>query len=348
MNELKLRDVCRILNIRLLGRPYKGWITASCPFASWTHARGTDRNPGFAVKINPTGYSAFHCFSCGAKGSIPELIHRLEGRRQERYFADDGTTPLEMRVALDETSLEPEPWEREISHQEEAPTPLNKAMFSGMYPLAWEVPEAREYLIGRGVQERSSYLMELQYDPDQYRIIAPVYDRERNLYGFNGRTILPEHLWPPALPGRKPYKKTKDYEGLSKAKNIMGIQLADNKKPLYLVEGLFAQLHLYDIGADEWVIPVNSLGSHLSLYQRDILVRNGPSIYVGYDNDSAGEQGIYGSYDEEGKPDGKGAASLLSPHMPTFIPLYPRGVDDPDNLTREQIHQMIMTDFDIG
>lgn len=46
-------------------------ITASCPFAKIRHTNGRDNNPSFSLNI---AKGVFNCFSCGAKGTIEELV----------------------------------------------------------------------------------------------------------------------------------------------------------------------------------------------------------------------------------------------------------------------------------
>lgn len=46
-------------------------IIASCPYAAETHLSGKDSNPSFALNI---AKGVFNCFSCGARGTIEELV----------------------------------------------------------------------------------------------------------------------------------------------------------------------------------------------------------------------------------------------------------------------------------
>lgn len=323
MREHKLRDILGELEVPVIHRTHKGWLIAQCPFAPFRHERGTDRSPSFNVKVDDRGFSGFNCFTCHEKGNIFDLVKRLEYFREVKYGN------LATRALTWETPESFEEWDTPRGEFTPEPEPLVKAVYVGMFPLAWEEPAARAYLQSRGVTERTAVMLEMQFDPEEQRIIVPIYDRQGNLYGFNGRSILPEEQFPYAR-----YKKSRDYAGLEKARNILGFQHAKRGKPVWIVEGLFAVAHLYDIGFDQFVTPVASMGSQLSEYQRDMLTDLGEPVYLGYDNDAAGEDGLFGPWNpKEQRFEGGGAIDLLKEHLPTFVPIYPYGINDPDYLS---------------
>lgn len=191
-------------------------------------------------------------------------------------------------------------------------------------------------------------LLQLLYDPDEMRILFPVFDFRKELYGFSGRSILSDKEIDDLNNRgryRTEYRKIRDYTGLPKEKLLLGEHLIDPKKPLWIVEGLFAFAHMIEIGMQVIANPIATLGSRMSSYQKDLIVDYNVPAYLAYDNDAAGEIGIYGPAvtNEEGEivHEGGGALDLLSPHVPTFIPLYPEGVNDPDGLTLDQVREMI-------
>lgn len=49
-----------------------GWVCATCPFATWTHAGGSDSTPSFAVKVSG-GQSGYRCLSCGKGGPLSRM-----------------------------------------------------------------------------------------------------------------------------------------------------------------------------------------------------------------------------------------------------------------------------------
>ena len=332
MNEAPLRELLGELNVEIIQTNANGWLLARCPFAEWLHNRGADQNPDFYVRVEPTGISGFHCFACKTHGRMSTLVRKLEYYRQEKYRG------LAVKADLMETPDEFPPYEHDSAIQVE-PDPLNKAAYLGMYPLAWEDEWSRKYLAGRGVGKATAELLGLVYDDDECRILFPVLNHKSDLFGFTGRTILEKHQFP--FPR---YPKVRDYAGLPKERLILGEQLIEKGKPLLLVEGLFALAHMIEIGAREFCNPVATMGSNMSKYQRDILISYNAPIHLLYDNDEAGELGLFGPMNAEGERMGGGAWDKVHEHVPTFLPLYPEGINDPDNLTTEMLQEMLFSD----
>jgi hypothetical protein len=330
MREHKLREIMGELGVPIINKTVKGWLVASCPFAPYTHERGRDKSPSFNVYVDDKGISGYNCFTCHDKGNIYKLVKRLEYYRKESYGN------LSLRAVMAETPESFDAWDSPTDITPE-PEPLIKAAYIGMWPLAWENEAARTYLMSRGVTQRTAMTLEMQYDPEECRIIVPVYNRHGQLFGFNGRSILPDDQFP-----YERYKKTRDYAGLEKARNLLGFQHAKRGKPIMLVEGLFALAHAYDVGIDQLVTPVATMGAYLSEHQRDMLAELGESVYICYDNDAAGDDGLFGVWDSiQERHLGDGAIARLSPHIPTLIPYYPPGINDPDHLGFDNWAQMI-------
>ena len=319
MNEANLRDTLSELGIDVLHKNGRGWLVASCPFAPYRHEFGTDRNPSFFIKINDQGFSGYNCLSCHSKGNVHKLISRLAQYREEDY------DKLVIRSIKRETPDRFGGWDDRRSHIAEEMDPLDAEIYFRMYSNAWDEAEARAYLKDRGVTKSAAELLELRFDPDSKRILFPVYDHTHALFRFTSRTILPTN-------DRRP--KVRDYAGLKKEQCILGEQLIDPNKPLLLVEGLFALAKMISIGARDMVNPVASMGSSLSRTQVNILADFAQPVYLLYDLDFAGDQGIFGVYDKaEQKFEGGGAFDHLRKHVPTFICEYPKGKKDPDDFT---------------
>ncbi len=52
------------------------WVRSSCPLAPKWHVKGTDENPSFGIRIDPSGESFYHCFTCGS-GTLTSLLSKL-------------------------------------------------------------------------------------------------------------------------------------------------------------------------------------------------------------------------------------------------------------------------------
>jgi hypothetical protein len=323
MTETYLRDTLAELGIEVIHKNGRGWLIASCPFAPYRHEFGTDRNPSFFVKINEHGFSGYNCLSCHSKGNIHKLITRLAYHRQADY------DKLVIRSLKRETPDRFGSWDERRSHIAEEMDPLDAEIYFRMYSNAWDEKDARSYLKQRSVTKEASELLELRFDPDSKRIMFPVYDHSHALYGFTSRTILPTN-------DRRP--KVRDYAGLKKEQCILGEHLIDPDKPILLVEGLFALARMISIGARSIVNPVASMGSSLSNTQVNILADYAKPVYLLYDLDKAGDQGLFGVYDKtEKKFEGGGAFDKLRKHVPTFVCEYPEGKNDPDGFSYDDL-----------
>lgn len=331
MNEKNLRDLLDEINVSVIHKNSRGWLVARCPFAPYLHEFGTDRSPSFFVKVNEEGYSGFNCFTCHAKGNLTKLLTRLGSLRGDNYDS------LVLRSLGQEIPDSFADWDdkREAREIQQEIDPLDAELFLRMYPLAWEAKESRAYLKQRGVTRDAAALLDLRFDDEAKRILFPVYDHARRLFGFSGRSIIRDDHRAKSNP------KVRDYAGLKKEQCILAEHLIEDDKPILLVEGLFALAHMISIGVREFCNPVASMGSHLSEAQRDILVDRDLPVYLLYDNDAAGDLGLYG--DEEDEED-EGAIDKLKPHVPTFVCLYPEEINDPDKLSFDQVRSMVEGD----
>lgn len=334
MQEGKLRKLLGKLDVDVIHKNSRGWLVAPCPFAEWLHEYGTDRNPSFMVHVNPDGYSGFNCFTCHQHGNLTDLITKLGRYRAE---GDDDEEQwyrqLALRTMMAEVPEEFVPWdEARSNHTLDEMDPLDAELHLRMYPLAWEEKDSRKYLKGRGVTQAAAELLDIRYDMDSRRVLFPVYDWERKLFGFTGRTMLPG-------PYTRKHPKVRDYAGLRKERCILGEHLMQDGLPTLVVEGLFALAHMVSLGVRDFCNPVATMGSHMSEAQRDILVDAGQTVFMLYDNDAAGDLGLFGKEDDAKST---GAVDLLKPHLPTYLCLYPEGIDDPDRLTLQQVEGMVL------
>lgn len=336
MQEEVLTSILRKIGVRIAVRHRDGWLDFPCPLARWTHANGHDNSPSAGAKVNPTGRSAWHCFTCKQHGTIASLVRQIESYSGQRFpglireadMAD--TMPMfEMDYGSFEMAFEVEP----------APEPIDEAGVSGLYPAAWEVPEARAYLEGRGITEGTATTLGLLFDdglgdprgPQPHRVLFPVRGSDGKLYGFTGRATSGD---------AKP--KIKDYFGLPKRHLILGMERWQPGRSAIIVEGLFAYARLIELGIEDRVNVGALLGSVMTPEKADLLRLWNEGVFLLLDNDKAGDDGIFGML----KPDGsreeeKGALALLIEHVPVMIPEWPEGKDDPDQLERWEVDQML-------
>jgi len=125
---------------------------------------------------------------------------------------------------------------------EEPKFEFNKPVFKRKLdlPKASEVPAAKEYLERRKLDPQKFYFahkfkewtntQKVTFDTigrDESRIIIPMYDKDKNLIGFQGRSLIPNSV--------KYITVMLDEE----APKIYGLDEVDEQLPVYVVEGPF-------------------------------------------------------------------------------------------------------------
>jgi DNA primase len=301
-----------------------GWLVLACPFAASNHARGTDRRPSFRIHANPTGRSGYHCFSCHEHGNVADLVSKVtaqDGRFDPALAA--WAEALEIEVDFEE-------FETEMIRKESVSQKLDESVAYYMYPAAWSVRSAREYLLRRGVGEGTAAILELRFDPDAQRVMFPVKSLNGILHGFVGRSVsdlakVPKYTYPP----------------LNKSKHLLGGHLLRQGFPTIIVEGQFAYARLVEEGVREFADVAAVMGSKLSSMQASLLIEKGDPVHLLFDGDDAGDQGIFGRWDAKlGKYETGGAFHLLDGEVEVYAPqLPPHG--DPDRLSGEEVYNMI-------
>lgn len=306
------------------------WVQSPCPFAPYTHARGIDRKPSFGIKINNTGMSRYNCFSCSRTGQLFELPDALAKLAGDKLGDPEGMNKvLDAELAsLKGVELGSLPFLDAVGAQDE---PLSPLLVAGFYDPLRDSPDAVAYAQARGVSVEALERLGVQFDAGESRLMFPIMDGEGLLYGFTGRSILCQAT----IDASFGYPKVKNY-WCTKSRHLLGAQLVEKTKPTIVVEGLFALakfLSFPSIAQKYNVVAV--MGSNVSQRQLELLISTGTSIYLMLDGDMAGQQGIYGV---STKP---GALYRLKPHCVVFVPKYPEGIFDPDDLSEEVLAQIL-------
>jgi len=331
MDERSLRDILKRMGVTVVGRNGK-WLQFSCPFARYSHRNGTDDNPSCGAMVNSEGVSCYKCLSCKKSGRISGLIRSLDHR--------NGTSrkSLALDADLADASVKFSGFEGEDEPDtDEMPPSLDEHVYTGMYGEAYDYIKARAYLKARGISKATAEHLELGYDVDERRIIFPVRHTDGRLYGFTGRSVLMEDKYPYAK-----YQKVRDYLGLPKRYLLLGSEFINPALPNFVVEGLFGYAHLWEIGADKYVNPLALMGSDPHIYKMELLRELNQLTILAVDNDEAGDACLYGPYDNDtGQHEGGGAIDLLCNHVPLVVPVWPKGKEDPDELTLAEVRRMV-------
>lgn len=292
------------------------WVQAHCPFAATRHEKGTDKSASFGVVAGAR--SMYNCFACKSKGVFADLPLELSGDGKRDY----GKLAQEFMIA-EATGLVVQAETYESMEEVKA---LPEDVYGDLFPPA--DCEALDYLETRGISMDTADKLGVCWWPEDQYVMFPVRGFDGRLHGWTGRTYDPE-------------KKAKvwNLKGMEKGCHLLGAEHCTCDRPIIVVEGLmvYARFH-------EWGIPdamnmdvVAAMGSSLSFEQLDMLGQIGKPVYMFLDGDKAGRIGMWG--DE--KKGTEGALHVLSRSVRTHYVNYPKRITDPDDLTREQVIEML-------
>ncbi|MGA1459676.1 MAG: DNA primase [Candidatus Nanopelagicaceae bacterium] len=176
----------------------------------------------YAVKNNTN----FKCHNCGASLSFNNFLKEMDPTLHKQYTLEkfkEGHTGRNFVV-------------------EEPKFDFKKPVFKKSLdlPKASEIPSAKEYLTKRKLDPEKFYFankfkewtnsQKVTFDTigrDESRIIIPMYDRDNNLIGFQGRSLVPNSV--------KYITVMLDEE----APKIYGLNEVNEQLPVYVVEGPF-------------------------------------------------------------------------------------------------------------
>jgi DNA primase len=322
------------VRLKRAGRNFVGL----CPFHN-------EKTPSFSVNAE-RGF--FHCFGCGAGGSVFDFIMRVEGLT----FAETlESLARRYGIVLPEPTGNsgPPPGERD------ALALVNQTAAEFFEHVLWKTDEgavARDYLKTRGIAEETARAFMLGYAParpanftgviakrgmieaavkaglvkryddrppyDMFRarLMFPIRDALGRVIGFSGRVLdqsLPKYI------------NSTDSPIYSKARAIYGIyearQTIAKVDRAIVVEGNIDVIALWQAGFKETVAP---LGTALTVDQLRLLTRYSRNIFACFDGDTAGRK-----------------ASLRALEVFLGAGLLGRGVfipagSDPDTLVRDR------------
>ena len=177
----------------------------------------------YQVKTNTN----FKCHNCGASSSFNNFLKQIDATLHKQYTMEKFKEGFAggRNFVVDEPKLE-----------------FKKPVFKKKLdlPKATEVPIAKEYLEKRKLDPSKFYFaykfkewtntQKQTFDTigrDESRIIIPMYDEDKILIGFQGRSLGPNSV---------KYITVMINEDAPK---IYGLDKVDNEKPIYIIEGPF-------------------------------------------------------------------------------------------------------------
>ncbi len=303
IEEIRSRsDIVEVIgaHVRLkrAGRNFVGL----CPFHN-------EKTPSFSV--NPErGF--FHCFGCGAGGTVFNFLMRMEGL----------SFPEALRALAERYGIVlPQREEGGLSTSDrEAMVRANQTAAEFFFHVLWNTPDGtlgRDYLKSRGVAIETARTFMLGFAParpaslaralekrglletgvklglvrredggvcDMFRarLMFPIRDPQARVIAFGGRVLdqrLPKYINSPESPL---YSKARSLYGLYEARQA--IARADRA---VVVEGYFDAISLWEAGFKEVVA---SLGTALTVEQLRVLSRYTRNVIACFDGDEAGRK----------------------------------------------------------
>jgi len=208
-------------------------VLATCPMAPWTHDKGKDSNPSFAVRDEP-GDARTNCFSCAYRGSLSELVLEIRHRNKTQPRIENAPwgqllakiEEAEMSAELDFDSPDIE----EVLFGEKKELHEFPDWWMESFPRALDIPWARKYLADRNVPEEISEAVDLRADTEERRVCFPVRDFQGIARGLHGRAVDKE---------TEPRYRMYTQAGKNNPIVWLGENWIDLSEPILVVEGPF-------------------------------------------------------------------------------------------------------------
>jgi DNA primase len=307
LDELVSRsDIVDIISARVplkkAGREYK----ACCPFHN-------EKSPSFSVSAEKQFY---HCFGCGAHGTVigflmqyekmefldavADLAQRagLELPREALAPRDPGSADLHdlmlQAARFFEQNLADNPRARAYVQRRGLDVKISAKFSLGYAPDAWEAlltrfgahEEDRRRLLQVGlILERSAERTSGFYDRFRDRLMFPIRDSRGRVIGFGGRVIdqgEPKYMNSPETPL---FHKGRELYGLYEARQARG-----DFKRLVVVEGYMDVVRLHQAGI---TYAVATLGTATTQEHLNKIFRMTSEVVFCFDGDRAGRQAAW-------------------------------------------------------
>jgi len=214
-----------------------------------------------------TAEQVFHCFSCGAGGSVLDLVAAVEGcglREAAQKLTEWGSV-----------GGNGAPWQKATVTKRIRPAPPLRFRLRG-------VDVRHPYLASRGIGEATAREFGVGFYAGpglmSQRLVIPIEDEAGRLVGYAGRS----------LDGSEP--RYRFPAGFAKSQVVFNLQraAATRQSTVIVVEGFFDCLKVHQAGFGSVVA---LMGSDLYEPQREMLVRRFRQIVVMLDGDAAGRRG---------------------------------------------------------
>lgn len=271
-----------------------GWAKAVCPFHK-------DTKPSFFINMR-TGYA--HCFGCGLKMGLQELLDRLGIRSFKAEYFVKQQAKRQLRDP------------HEVNHLPDYILGAYKQCPIRLLEAGFDKQLLEEYEVG--------------FDKGLFRITFPIRDIKGGLAAVSGRNLQGQpkyqiYTYEEEFPEYSPRPKDNLYNLHRVAKRLEDPE--QDNKPLYVVEGFKACLWMAQHGYDA----VALVGAQMTRNQKRLLSRYDVPLALFLDNDGAGRAATVVNYLE------------LSKLQFARVVEYPEGAMQPDDLKGDLLHKTVET-----
>lgn len=304
---LSKSDITEIISNYVDLKPKGRKLWGLCPFHG-------EKTPSFSVSPDK---QLFYCFGCHVGGSVIQFIQQMEKlsyREAILFLADRAHIALPDQVS-DEDYLKQKAYKDRLTRVNQ-----NAARFFCEQLIGKQGASGREYANTRGLTKNIILRFGIGYAPDSWdslknyltaqgfsekemidagvlvrntdrnstydtyrnRLMFPIQNIAGAVIGFGGRV----------LDDSKPkYINTGDTAIYNKKNNLYALNLLKQEKlnDIIIVEGYMDVIGLYKAGIRNVVA---SLGTALTVQQARLLKRYASEIYIAYDGDYAGQNGM--------------------------------------------------------
>lgn len=233
-------------------------ILITCPF----HKNGQERKPACQVYANRYGdlpYGSFHCFTCGEKGSIINLIAQCfdkDYNYAENWLVDNFGELTKEQIILE---------------------PITIPKFSDKKILDIKTLDKykyfHEYMFKRKLTEPIIRKFSIGYDAETNCIVFPVWDEHNDLIMLTRRSVNTKYF--------------NIDSNIEKPVYLLNFIKKDNIKTVYIVESQINALTCWVYG-----YPAVALFGTGTKHQYDILNKSGIDHFIlCFDGDEAGNKG---------------------------------------------------------
>lgn len=335
---LSKSEISEIISSYIELKPKGRKLWGLCPFHG-------EKTPSFSVSPEK---QLFYCFGCHVGGSVVQfvmLVEKLTYREAIIFLAERAHMSLPDQVS-DAEYLKQKAYKdrilqlnqisarffcesligsqgqnaREYAYKRGLTKDIILRFGIGYAPDSWEA--LKQHLLEQGYSEKEmvdagvlvhNTERKSTYDVYRNRLIFPIQNVTGSVIGFGGRV----------LDDSKPkYINTGDTPVYNKKNNLYGLNLLKQEKlnDIVIVEGYMDVVGLYKAGIRN---AVASLGTALTVQQARLLKRYSGEIYIAYDGDFAGQNGMI-----------RGLEILAEQGLNVHIIVFPENLD-PDEFVQK-------------